>query len=89
MIRTEAYLWPGQNEAKTQVEKKVVWNELQSIERKQLLRCRFLDLRRPSVPSYTGSALMKSELLTLALQSDVTWHEDNWGNWESKFLAFT
>ncbi|GAQ84892.1 isoamylase [Klebsormidium nitens] len=21
--------------------------------------------------------------------SDVTWHEDNWGNWESRFLAFT
>lgn len=22
-------------------------------------------------------------------QNDVTWHEDNWDNHESKFLAFT
>jgi len=23
------------------------------------------------------------------LQNDITWHEDNWDNHDSKFLAFT
>ncbi|KAK3230950.1 hypothetical protein Dsin_002831 [Dipteronia sinensis] len=27
--------------------------------------------------------------VTLLMQNDVTWHEDNWDNYDSKFLAFT
>ncbi|KAJ4843526.1 Isoamylase 3, chloroplastic [Turnera subulata] len=43
----------------------------------------------PNVKGLRYRQMKNFHLALMISQSDVTWHEDNWDNYESKFLAFT